>query len=144
VRFRVTSITDPDVGPRVAVVTAKIEDWLNASLSDGKFGEGLDQITFFVVSVWDEPSENERWAVPRDKLGRAKNHLTGESSRELSFGIPVAPSQFKTGELEQWLRVTAEALREEVSIRPKRISKGFEYEICASAISAALSPYVPV
>jgi hypothetical protein len=133
VRFRVTSITDPEVGPRVAEATTHIEDWLNATLADGNFGRAPEQLTFFVVAVYDDPEENERWARPRESLGRTY----------LSRGISISPSKFGGGSVAEWAGIVAGAIREKLAIRPKRVPKGFEYERCAAAISAALNVYGP-
>ena len=133
-KFRIASITDAEIGSRVSEATAHIEDWLNASLSDGDFGRAPEQFAIFVVAVDDDLEENERWALPRDSLGRTC----------LSRGVAISPARFEAGSVGEWAGVIASAIREKLATRPKRVPKGFEYERCAAAVSAALSAYVPV
>lgn len=126
----------------MADVTTRLEDWLNASLSDGEFGGDLEQFTVFVVSAFDEAGENERWAAARDKLGSHKSPITGQSVKTLSVGLSIPPAELGAVDLQKGLNIVALALREKLRSRPKRVPKGFEYERCASAISAALAAYV--
>lgn len=112
-------------------------------MSDVEFGGELDQITVFVVSAFGELSENERWAAARDKLS-FKAPLTGQSCKVLSIGVPIPPAHFCATDVEKGLKIVALALRERLRSRPKRVPKGFEYERCASAISAALAAYLTV
>jgi hypothetical protein len=126
----------------VTDVATRLEDWLNASVSDGEFGGKLDQFTVFVVCAFDEASENERWAATRDTLGSYKDPFTGQLVKALSIGLPVPPVQLSAVNLEKGLNVVALALREKLRSRPKRVPKGFEYERFAAAASASLAVYV--
>jgi hypothetical protein len=144
VRFRVTSVASAEVGELVNDVTLKLEHWLNAAVADGDFGKGLDQFTFFVVSAFDELDTNEQWAEARNKLGSFKNPSSGESMRTLSVAVPVPPADMMALSLEEAIQLVCTLLRAKIAVRPKRVPKGFEYERCAAAISAALTAYVTV
>jgi hypothetical protein len=144
VRFQVTSITAEEVAPYVRDVTVKLREWLNASMSDGDFGGHLDQVTMVIVSVEDEPEQNERWAKSHRGLGRPKNPFTGETYTELSFAVAIPPSKFDGADLEKALRVASSAAIQTVLDRPKRVPKGFDYERFAKGLSAALNVYVTV
>ena len=128
---------------QVGEATTKVEDWLNASLLDGDFGEELGQLTFFIVSVYDEPEKNQAWASARDKLESFKHPLDGSAVRSLSFGVPIPPDQFRKGAVADWAAIISSAVREKLRVRPKRVAKGFQYERCAAAISASLSAFDP-
>ena len=143
-RYRVTSITDPEVGTGVAAVTTKLEDWLNAALSEGDFGPGLDQFTVFVVSTFDDVAQNERWASARDKLGRLKHPVSGQTLRYLSVGLSIPPARLLPADLKKGLSITCRTLREKLNARPRRIPKGFQYERFAAAVSAALGTFITV
>jgi hypothetical protein len=142
VQFRVTSVTSAEVGELVSEVTVKLEDWLNASLADGEFGEGLDQFTLFVVSAFDEPEANERWAEVRNKLGSFRSPASGELVRSMSMAVAIPPADMMALSLEGAMQLVSVMLRAKLAVRPKRVPKNFEYERCAAALSAALSPYV--
>ena len=140
-QFRVTSVTSTEVGELVNDVTVKLEDWLNAALADGDFGGGLDQFTFFVVSAYDEPDVNEHWAEVRNKLGSFKDSASGQSVRSLSMAVAIPPADIMALSLGEAMQLVCARLRAKLAVRPKRMPKGFEYERCATAISAALSSY---
>jgi hypothetical protein len=142
VRFRVTSVTSAEIGELVNDVTVKLEDWLNAALADGEFGNGLDQFTFFVVSAFEERDTNELWAEARNKLGSIKDPVSGKSVRILSIAVAIPPVDMMGLSLAGAMQLVCTLLRAKVAVRPKRVPRGFEYERCAAAISAALSPYV--
>ena len=76
-RIRVTSVNSEDTGPLLREVTVKLEDWLTAALSDGEYSSAPDQLAFVIVSAFDEPEENERWARSHDKLGSYKDLVAG-------------------------------------------------------------------
>ena len=140
-RFRVTSITDSSVGPLIRDVTVKLEDWLNAALSDVGFGGHLDQFTVLVVSVDDEVAKNERWAR-QNGLGQCRNPFTGESYRNLSVSVAISPSRFTYTNLKNAIGIVSLALTQKIGERPKRLPKGFEYERFTRVLTAALSAYV--
>lgn len=143
-RYRATSIAASEVGLLVGSVTVQLEDWLNAALPDGEFGPGLDQLTMFVVSVYDEAVENERWAEPRNRLGGFTDPITGKKCRNLSLAVSIAPAELLALDFEPAMRTIGAALQRKVLERPKRVPKGFEYERWARAASAVLGVYGPV
>ncbi len=143
-RFHVTSITATEVAPCVRDVTVKLRELLNAAMSDGDFGGHLDQVTMVIVSVDDEPEQNERWAKSHRGLGRPKNPFTAETYTELSFAVTISPSKFDGTNLEKALRVASSAFVQTILKRPKRVPKGFDYERFAKGLGAALNVYVTV
>lgn len=143
-RFHVTSIVATEVAPCVRDATVKLQEWLNAAMSAGDFGGHLDQVTMVIVSVEDEPAQNERWAKSHRGLGRPKNPFTGETYTELSFAVAIPPSKFDGANMEKALRVDSSAFMQSSLERPKRVPKGFDYERFATGLGAALSVYVTV
>lgn len=142
-KFRVTSIAGPENGPLIRDATVRLQDWLNATLEDGEFGLGLEKFTFIVVSVFDEPEENERWAKAHRKLGSFTHQATGERVRDLCAAAAIPPQLFGSQQLVENLEIICRAMRAEITQRPKRLPKGFEYERFAAAVNAALEVYVP-
>jgi hypothetical protein len=125
-------------------VTVKLREWLNAAMSDGDPDSHLDQVTMVIVSVEDEPEQNERWAKSHRGLGRPKNPYTGETYTNLSFAVAISPSKFDGANLEKALRVASSAFIQTVIERPNRVPKGFDYERFANGLAAALSAFVTV
>lgn len=121
----------------------QLEDWLNAALSDGEFGPGLDQLTLFVVSVDDEAEENDRWAEPRNRFGGVTHPTTGVRIRDLSLAVSIPPAELLALDFGQAMRTISAALQRKVLERPRRVPEGFEYERWAKATAAVLGVYVP-
>ncbi|MEO6272849.1 MAG: hypothetical protein ABIP34_06590 [Rhodoferax sp.] len=123
-------------------VCVKLEDWLNAMLSDEDFGGKLDQITVFVVSVDDDIVTNEKWATPRSRLGGFTNPFSGEKVRDLSFGVAILPVKIAASDSKGVLHLVCAALSAKVMERPRRVPKSFDYELWAKSACAALNACV--
>ena len=140
-KFRVTSVTDEESGALLRDATVAMEDWLNASLSDGNFGEEVDQFIVVVIAVDNDPEENSRWAKSHDKTGKYKNPFTGEGVRFISSAIVLPPSKVQELGQESILSFLCAATIRRLALRPKRVPKGFDYERCSKAVSLALQVY---
>jgi hypothetical protein len=143
-RFRVTSITSEQSGDAIAAVTVTLEKWLNGALADGAFGGTLEQLTFVVVSVDDDVLENERWVKTHEKLATHHHPITGETTRYLSLAVQLAPSLVANSQYRILLAEVSQRAIERLSVRPKRVPRGFDFARCAAAVSATLSVYAPV
>lgn len=119
-----------------------MEDWLNASLSDGKFGDSVEQFIVVAIAVDNDSQENLRWAKSHDKAGRYKNPITGEGVRYISSAVVLPPSKVQELGQESTLSFLCAATIRRLALRPKRVPKGFDYERCAKAVSLALQVYV--
>jgi len=141
-RFRVTSVASKETGALLNEATVMVEDWLNASLSDGNFGEGVDQFTIVAISVDEEAEENIRWSNAHNKTGRFKNPFTGEHVRYVSSSVLLQPSSVISKAPHALLSYFCSATIERLKSLPKRVPKGFEYVRCTTAVSKALEVYV--
>jgi len=141
-RFRVTSVTDEEAGSIIRDATVKMEDWLNAALGDGDFGTSVEQLVIVVVCVDDDPEENSRFAAKHNKTGRYKHLLTGESVSYISFAVQLAPVVVLPLSLPSLLSRISESAIHQLSVRPKRIPKGFDYDRCSEAVSKTLAVFV--
>ena len=141
-KFRVTSVTDTDSGTLLSGATVTMEDWLNASLGDGNFGDGVDQFVVVAVAVDDDPEENCRWAKSHDKSGKYKNPVSGEGVRYISSAVLLPPSKVQELGQQSILPFLCAATIRRLASRPKRVPKGFDYERCSKAVSLALQAYV--
>lgn len=134
-RFRVTSISSAECGTQLGKVTVRLEDFLNAILSDGNFGSAPEVFMLTIVAVDDDASEN-LLMTPRDKLSRDNSIL--------SLAVPVAPSVIAAADFSDAMTLVSQHLRVRLLDRPNRVPKGFDFERCVAAISTALAAYVPV
>jgi hypothetical protein len=141
-RFRVTSVASEETGPLLREATVKVEDWLNASLADGNFGEGVDQFTVVAISVDDEAEENMCWSSAHNRTGKFKNPFTGKPVRFISSAVLLPPSSVIPKAPAALLSYLCSATIERLKLRPTRVPKGFDYVRCATAVSKALEVYV--
>ncbi len=141
-RFRVTCVTSGETGTLLGEATVRVQDWLNASLGDGNFGEDVDQYIIVAISVDDEAENNIRWSNAHNKTGKYKNPFTGESVRFISFAVLLPPSLLTSKAPAALLSYFCSAIMERLKLRPKRVPKGFDYARCAAAVSRALEVYV--
>jgi len=140
-RFRVTSVTSTEAGERVNAVTTRIEDWLNSALGDGDFGGHLDQVTFVVVAVDDDPGENAKFGG--DRLVTLRSPISGDRTRNLRFSLLASPSEVLALSEPALFAKVAELAIDKLARRPKRLPRGFDYSRCATATRAAFGAYVP-
>jgi hypothetical protein len=124
----------------VNAVTVKLEGWLNAALGDANFGGKLDQVTLYVIAVYDDAAENQRF-FPRGALGRSKNPLTGEAYINLTYAAGALPSRLESATLNEAMRMVSSSLKKSVLVRPKRLPKGFECDRFTQAMTLALDTY---
>jgi hypothetical protein len=124
----------------VGAVTVKLERWLNAALGDGDFGGKLDQVTLYVIAVYDDAAENQRF-FPRGGLGRSKNPFTGETYVNLTYAAGALPARLESATLEEAMRMVSSSLMASVLVRPKRLPKGFECDRFTHAMTLALDTY---
>lgn len=141
-QFRITSVTSEETGALLREVAVKVEDCLNASLSDGKFGEGVDQFIIVAISVDDEAEQNARWSGAHNKTGRFKNRFTGETIRYISSAVLLPSSSVISKAPHALLSYLCAETIERLKSSPKRVPKGFDYVSCAMAVSKALEVYV--
>lgn len=141
-KFRVTSVASGETGTLLCEATVKVEDWLNACLGDGNFGEGVDQFIIVAISVDDESEENIHWSKAHDKTGKYKNPFTGELARFISSAVLLPPSLVSRKTHSALLSYFCSGTIERLKSRPKRVPKGFDYMRCASAVSKALEVFV--
>ena len=141
-RFRVTSVAAEEAGELLREATVKVEDWLNASLGDGKFGDSVDQFTIVAISVDEEPEENARWSTAHNKTGKFTNRFTGEQVRYVSFAVLLPPSLVVSKQPRDLLSYFCLATIERLKFHHKRVPKGFDYARCVTAVSKALEVYV--
>ena len=141
-RFRVTSVASEGAGHLLNEATVRIEDWLNACLADGNFGDGVDQFMIVAVSVDDDDNENARWSQAHDTTGKRKNQFTGESVRFISSAVPLPYSSVTSMAKADLLSHLCVGIIERLKVRPKRVPKGFDYSRCSAAVSKALAVYV--
>lgn len=138
-RFRVTSVAGSEEGARLNEVTVKMEDQLNAELSALEFGSSIDQFTLVVVSVYDEPEQNEVWCKAHRKIATAKNPFTGEAVRYLSVAVPLPPKEVLAAagaSLNE--RVTA-SVQKVLATRPSRLPSGLNFKRLSTAVTSALT-----
>lgn len=119
-----------------------VEDWLNASLGDGIFGESVDQFTIVAISVDEDAEENARWSNAHNKTGKFTNRFTGKQVRYVSSAVLLPPSSVMSKAPRALLSYFCSAAIERLKSRPKRVPKGFDYVRCATAVSKALEVYV--
>ncbi len=139
-RFKITSHVG-DVNHNLFTVMSTLQEWLNAALSDGDFGDGIEQFTFIIVSVVDDISENEKWAKTHNRLGRYKDHFTSELVRYISISVELSPSSIASTELNNLYYLVSNAITNRLLSRPKRLPKNFDFTRCANAITATLAVY---
>jgi hypothetical protein len=141
-QFRVTSVAAEESAPALREATVKLERWLNASLHDGEFGEGLDQFSIVVISVEDDPSQNESWLKAQEKSGKAMQPFTGEPIRYLSVAVEVLPHEVRTKGPRELLVLVSARAKDRLATRPKRVPRGVDYARLSAAVGAALAAYV--
>jgi hypothetical protein len=141
-KFRVTSVADGSCGSKINEVTVKLEDWLNAAISDRDFGSTLDQFMIVVVAVDDDPTENSRFDAPWNKLFTTQHPFNGQKVRSLSISVPVQPSYAAGAPFVELLNHVSSATQRRLLQRPKRVPSGFNFAKASGAISAALDAFV--
>lgn len=140
-RFRVTSVTDEKVSAVLRDITVRLEDTLNNLLSDGDFGEVIDQLTLVVVSVDDNEVENSKFIKGHHRSGSYKDFVTAQTKRYLSIGIPIPPSQLINVDEQKGLRTVSKLLCSQLAVRPPRLPRGLDFPRLSSAVRATLQIY---
>jgi hypothetical protein len=140
-RFRVTSVAGSEEGRRLGDITVAMEDRLAAVLGLLDFGSSIDQFTIVVVSVYDDPMENEEWCKAHRKLATIKNPITQTPMRLLSIAVPISPAEICTAEPDTLPKLVTNAVRRELAVRPKRLPKGLDFAQLSDAVARSLSPW---
>ena len=114
-----------------------LENWFNKSLTDGEFGSNLDQISFMVIALEEDPEQNVRRSLGWDKLATYKHPISSMPFRVLSFGISLPYNLAASLSTEQARSEIARLIATKVAVQPKRIPKGLDYPKLANSIQAA-------
>lgn len=143
-RFRVTSITYEDEARHVIAPLCKIEDWLNAALADGNFGEGLDSLMIVVISYYiDEAGEINN--LPKSsRLSKYRNPITGDEQRCLALHISVEDKALLRVEPENMVSYLSQLIVEKLPERPLRIPKGLDYSRLRTAVQKCICTFAEV
>ena len=141
--FRVTCVILEDCVESIGAGCLKVEDWLAASLGDGSFGSGLDQVCFFVVATEDDPEENAARAEKFDKLGKYTGTIDSLPVCHLSFGLSIPYNIAVSLAPEHAAETIAALVFQKVSARPKRLPKGFDFNRLSNSIQAAVKVLMP-
>ena len=144
-KFRVTSIVGDEEGNDIVAITGALEDALNMELSKKNYGSNLDQLTILLVTANDDIEDNKKWAANQCRLAHLSNAFTGERIRYLSIGVPVDRA-IVLGSSKQRLRTyVVQTISEALSVRPKRLAAGLDYESLSAAmrITLATNPETP-
>ena len=142
-KFSVTAVLLEDCYESIDTACVRIEDWLTASLSDGSFGDELDQVVFVVVATEDDPSENLARAAGFDKLGKYTGMIDSLPVRHLSFGLSLPYNSAVALTPQEATEAIALLILEKLTVRPKRLPKGFDFPKLSNAISAATKAFTP-
>ena len=137
-KFRVTSVVWEDCLEPIGAACNTIGDWLTASLGDGFFGDGLDQVVFIVVATEEDPGENAARAAIYDKLGKYTDPIDSRSVRRLSFGLSIPYNTAVSLSLQSTKEEIARLILQKIASRPKRLPKGFDYQHLSISIQAAV------
>ena len=137
-----TSVAAAESGSSVSDATVKIEDWLNASIGDGDFGEEIAQFTLVVISVYDDAEKNGRWVQTHEKLGVFKDFATGKRIPFLSVAVSVLPATVQSLLPRDLLSHICHSATERLTVRPKRLPRNFDFQNFARCVSTALEVYV--
>ena len=142
-KFRVTAVLWEDCFESLNAACLRLEDWLTASLSDGEFGEGIDQICFIVVASEEDPDQNSIRASAFDKLGRYKDPIHSLPVRHLSFGLSLPYGVAVSLSAGEATEAIARLIAQKTAMRPKRLPKGYNYTKLSDSIQAAAQVFTP-
>lgn len=143
-RFRVTSITYEDEARLILAPLCKIEDWLNAALADGNFGDGLDSLMIVVTSYYiDEAGEISKLPKP-SRLSKYRHPITGTEQRCLALHVSVEDKALLRVAPENMVSYLSRLIAETLPERPLRIPKGLDYSRLRSAIQKSISSFAEV
>jgi hypothetical protein len=137
-KFRVTSVVWEDCGERIGAACNTLENWFTASLSDGPFGDSLDQVVFVVVATEEDPDENAARAASFDKLGTYTNPIDSRPVRHLSFGLSLPYNTAVSLSSQDAEVEVARLILQKMAAPPKRLPKGFDFRHLSNAIQAAV------
>jgi hypothetical protein len=136
-KFRVTSVAWEDCSRSLGAACIRVEDWLAASLSDGSFGEGIDQVSFVVVSLDEDAQANAVQAAGFDKLGRYIDPIHSRLVRYLSYGLSLPYKQALPLSVPEAVVTIGGLIQAKADIRPKRLPKGYDYQRLSESLGAA-------
>ena len=142
-KFRVTAVVWEDCFEAINAACLRLQDWLTASLADGQFGEGLDQVCFVVVASEEEHDQNLVRAAAFDKLGRYTDPATSLLVHYLSFGLSLPYGSAVSLSADKAMEIIARLIADKTATRPKRLPKGFDYAKLSESIQAAAKVFGP-
>ena len=140
-KFVVTSVASDESAEALRVHTAALDALLNVAVRGVDFSSAIDQVTLVVVAVDDNPSENAAWAKQHDRLGAFTHPISNERIRYLSISAQVSPSRIASATPEAALAQISRALETALGMRPKRLPRGFPFQLLTHVVSAALAPW---
>lgn len=122
----------------------KIEDWLNAAMSDGEFGGGLDSLMIVVISYYiDEAGEISKLPKP-SRLSKFKNPMTGEEQRCLALHVSMEDKAILRVKPEDMVNYLSQMIVEKLPERPLRIPKGLDYSRLRTAMQKCVGTFAEV
>ena len=134
---RITSSVWEEVAADVQAATNYIEQVLNDALS-GDYDLDLD-VLFVVVAVSADPSENERFSKPHNKVGFYKRWPSPEKRRIWSVAVEFAPDTLEGRSVDQLKQLIAEGVRRQIVAPKKKPPKLFNYSAFRDGAFAALN-----
>lgn len=137
-RFRVTSVAGSEEGARLNEITVRMEEELNAELGVQEFGSSIDQFTLVVISVYDEPEENEVWCKAHRKIAMTTNPFTGETVRYLSVAVPLPPKTILASEGISLCEQVTASVQRVLATRPGRLPAGLDFKRLSAAVTSVL------
>ena len=138
-RFLVTSAACEETALVLRELASQVESLLRPFVGDQDFGGSIDQITFVLVSVDDNPVQNAAWAKANDKLGSYSHVASGDRVRYLSLAVQLPPQQLLATPSRKRPVLIREALAARLAARPHRLPRGFRYQDFAAAVLPALA-----
>ena len=123
-------------------IQSGLSSHLNKFLSSFDFGDSIDQFMIVIVSVDDDALVNQRFASAHNKLAKYKNPFTKETVRLLSIPVEIPHMIFKNANQKNIKSIICEAVLNQILKRPKRLPKGFDFNIFSRHISNTISSYI--
>jgi hypothetical protein len=93
-KFRVTSITAPEVGAWINDAVIGLQNRLSPTLDSKDYGGDIGQFVVSFVSVDSDRLENERYCIANNRSSRYKDILTGKMVKFVGIAVPVDPEIF--------------------------------------------------
>jgi hypothetical protein len=134
---RITSVAWEDAAAHVAAATDPIERSLREGLS-GEYGSELD-LLLVVVSVSDDPAENQKFARTHTKLGTYKRWPSVEKRQLWSLALEFPRTEFEAQTVDQMRAAIAAGFARAITSPARKPPKSFDYPAFRADALAALS-----